>query len=103
MEQNPNETPVEVAEVKQAQIETLAEAKRQYVDKVVSLDAKIMALQNSTKTTIPGMGRLHNFFRMKMRWYYNWHINPISNKVHWVLLVAISFTLIYWAFVIRAN
>jgi len=89
----------EVAEVKKAQHETLVEAKEQYNEKISSLDLKIIALQNSTRTTIPGLTRLHNFFRTHSKWYHDWHINPISSKVHSTILAIIIYMLIAFVFI----
>lgn len=51
------------------------------------LDRKIQAIQGSTKTSMPFMVPTHDWLRQRSPAYYNWHLNPRSNTVHWAAFV----------------
>lgn len=51
------------------------------------LDAEMVAIQRSTKTTIPQLSRLHNDLRMKYKWYYTWHTYRGNSLVHDLVLI----------------
>ena len=55
--------------------------------KIIELDKEIIQLGLSTKTLFPWFISWHNFFRMKSRFYYNWHLNPKSAMTHYIILV----------------
>ncbi len=68
------------------------------------LEKKMINLQRSTGTALPFFGRIHNWLRMKNKWYYNWHLKPNSAKIHkaiaivytlGMLLTFVNFTLYY--------
>ena len=67
-------------------IEDLTKKKVETSSYAQSLDAKIFLIQNSTRTLIPVTIPLHNFLRMRFRWYYNWHLKPYARNVHWAIL-----------------
>ncbi len=50
------------------------------------LDRKIAAIQNSTRTSIPLMVPTHEWLRQRSFGYYQWHLNPYSNTIHWTAL-----------------
>jgi plastocyanin len=61
------------------------------------LERKIIRIQKSTRTLIPGFSPIHNNLRARFKWYYFWHILPQSQFVHWAVLglvVAIATTTI---------
>jgi len=66
-------------------LKKLASEKQKYLKVIADLDRKIIALQKSTRTTIPQMAAAHNFLRMRFQWYYNWHLNPIAKFTHWLV------------------
>lgn len=56
-------------------------------------DEKIVRIQKSTRTTFRLMIPAHNWMRSRFKWYYNWHINPFANHVHWASLAVSVITL----------
>lgn len=51
-----------------------------------NMDLKLIRIQKSTRTLFGVFSPLHNWFRMKFRWYYNWHLNPYYKTVHYATL-----------------
>lgn len=51
------------------------------------LDKKIQAIQGSTRTSMPFMVPTHDWLRQRSTAYYNWHLNPNSNTVHWIAFI----------------
>ncbi len=78
-------------EASQKQIEDLNKRKiaisQEGIKKIEDLDRKITSIQNSTRTTILIFAHLHNYFRMKYKWYYSWHLKSQANFVHIVILI----------------
>ncbi|MCX6807139.1 MAG: fibronectin type III domain-containing protein [Candidatus Berkelbacteria bacterium] len=68
------------------EIDKLAKEGEQYLEKLKEVDERLISIQNSTKTFIPKINPVHNYFRMKSKWYYNWHLNPHCSKLHWGIL-----------------
>ena len=65
-----------------------------------AIDVEIVAIQGSTRTLIPFMMMPHNWLRMKLRWYYKWHLTPYARGVHWAVLtvsVAAMFIGVYYS------
>ncbi|KKT80637.1 MAG: hypothetical protein UW78_C0030G0003, partial [Candidatus Azambacteria bacterium GW2011_GWA1_44_9] len=62
-------------------------------ERVKSLDAEIARITKSTRTTVPALLSIHDLLRQKYPWYYKWHLNPWSSKIHTAILslVLISF------------
>jgi len=52
------------------------------------IDQDIVKIQNSTRTTVPGLIPLHNKLRMKYSWYYKWHLWRHAKSVHIAILFA---------------
>lgn len=46
------------------------------------IERKIDAIHKSSRTFFPVFQPLHNYLRMKLKWYYKWHLSPHSTKVH---------------------
>ena len=67
-----------IAELNKEQMECLK--------KVESIDKKILAIQRSTKTLMPQFSPMHNYLRMRWKWYYNWHSMSWSGPIHWSVL-----------------
>ena len=67
-------------------LKKLLDDRDKYLDRAFELDQKIVALEESTKTLVPAMTPVHNYLRMKFKWYYNWHMKPYAHKVHWTIL-----------------
>lgn len=68
-------------------IKSLREKQEHYFKKIETLDDKIIAVQNSSKTLFPQFLSLHNGLRMRWGWYYRWHLRNRVSTVHWLLLV----------------
>lgn len=51
------------------------------------LDRKIQSIQGSTRTSLPFMVPTHDWLRQRSTAYYNWHLNPHSDTVHWIAFV----------------
>jgi len=67
-------------------IKNLDKDKKSYIKKIEEIDERIIRIQNSTRTTIPALGAIHDRLRMRWGWYYNWHTRKISDVVHVVAL-----------------
>lgn len=52
----------------------------------MDLDSKIFEIQRSTRTLFNCFTPLHNWIRLKARFYYIWSLKPYSVAVHWVIL-----------------
>jgi len=74
-------------------INKLSKEGMEYMEKLREIDEKLIAIQNSTRTTIPQFGAIHNYLRMRVKWYYNWHLNPHASKIHWGALSLYTFVL----------
>lgn len=46
------------------------------------IDEQISAIQKSTKVNILFLSPIHEYFRGRFRWYYNWHIKSFATKIH---------------------
>lgn len=51
------------------------------------MNREIFLIQNSTGTLIPKFVRLHHRLRQKYRWYYQWHVQPFTKNVHWLMFL----------------
>jgi hypothetical protein len=56
----------------------------------LQLEEDIVRLSRSTRTSWGWAIKLHDMMRMKFRWYYLWHANPASERVHIAGAVAIG-------------
>ncbi len=57
----------------------------------------LVRIQRSTKTAIPFFASAHDFLRLRLRWYYLWHLASYSTLVHLgYLAVAASLLLAGW-------
>ena len=65
---------------------SLVSEQKDYLSRASEIDERIIELQKSTRTLVPAMIPVHNWLRMKIRWYYKWHLKPYSKGVHWVVL-----------------
>lgn len=86
-------------EASQKQIEDLNKRKiaisQEGIRKIEDLDRKIAAIQNSTRTTFLIFTHLHNYFRMKYKWYYYWHLKSQANFVHiFILIILLTLSLL---------
>lgn len=52
------------------------------------LEEELCRIQKSTRTTVPFLSGIHNFFRMRFTWYYRWHLWQHSSLAHLFLLLA---------------
>lgn len=52
------------------------------------IDKQILEIQKSTRTAIPQLSKLHNYFRMHFAWYYRWSQKTISSSIHIGILIA---------------
>ena len=68
-------------------LEQIAKEKELLQRKDEILDKKISAIQKSTKTSFKLFNSLHNKMRAKWHWYYKWHLSPLSNIFHYLVLV----------------
>lgn len=64
----------------------LAEEEYYHLHTASEIDKQIISIQKSTKTNIPQLSYLHNYFRMKFAWYSRWHQNKYSSLTHLVVL-----------------
>lgn len=58
------------------------------------LEKRISAIQRSTHSDIQLLARVHNFFRMKFRWYYKWHTAKSCETVHYLILASFMLTIL---------
>lgn len=80
-------------------IKFLREKQEHYFKKIETLDDKIIAVQNSSKTLFPQFLSLHNSLRMRWGWYYRWHLKNRISTVHWLLLILYTVSLFGVCFV----
>ncbi|MCL5406976.1 MAG: hypothetical protein M1429_00525 [Patescibacteria group bacterium] len=52
-----------------------------------NLDNQIRKITKSTRATVPVMIPLHDILRHKANWYYKWHLNPYSSRIHFLVLI----------------
>jgi len=84
---------VDVEKEKEKLLEDIVDAKLSGKDENQDLDKKIIAVQNSTRTTIPSLIPLHDKLRMKSKHYHKYSAKPYSSRVNWfILLVTILAT-----------
>ncbi|TSC93464.1 MAG: hypothetical protein CEN89_1 [Candidatus Berkelbacteria bacterium Licking1014_7] len=50
-------------------------------------DEKIIRIQKTTRSAWNWSTKAHNFLRMKFKWYYKWHANPVSSHIHWSIML----------------
>lgn len=55
-----------------------------------STEEKLIRIQKSTRTTMPFFVPLHNLLRMRLKWYYNWHLWRNSSRAHLAVLFAMT-------------
>ena len=70
----------------QEKLTDLQEKKEKKKKELADLEVQMAIVQKSTRTLIPKFLRLHNYCRMRWRWYYQWSRKPYSSTVHWVIL-----------------
>mgnify|MGYP005845930881 CR=1 FL=1 len=58
---------------------------------ISSLDAEIVRLQKSTRTTVPALLPLHDVLRHRFGWYYNWSRFPFAKFFHALFLIVFLF------------
>ena len=82
----------EVALEKKAEsVESKTElSKLEQAAKNKELEIQLYMVQKSTKTTFPQFVKLHNKLRMRFKWYYNWHLWPNVNRLHWSALGTVT-------------
>ena len=51
-------------------------------------EEKLIRIQKSTRTSLPFFVPIHNFLRMRLKWYYNWHLWKHSSRTHVAVLAA---------------
>lgn len=73
----------------QSTIKKLSQKKKQYLNVASDIDEQIVAIQRSARTTIPQMAPLHNYLRIKYKWYHKWHMWKYASMVHWIVLALI--------------
>ncbi len=57
-----------------------------HLNEAQKLDEKIAKIQRSTAVTIPQLSGFHNYLRMHVPWYYNWHAFQGSGIFHIIIL-----------------
>jgi|GEM_PF-1152115 len=62
----------------------MATAQASAQDTYNELDKRIASVQNSTRTSAPFMTPAHDWMRQRSKLYYNWHLQPYANAIHWV-------------------
>jgi hypothetical protein len=77
-----------ILESNKEKLKELQNKRKKTKEELDRLEADMAAVQRSTRTLIPRFIRLHDYCRMRWRWYYQWSRNPYSHKVHWVVLAA---------------
>lgn len=75
----------------------LDEKKKELERRKCQLDQEIIRIQQSTKVTFKIFSKWHNALRGKFRWYYKWHVNPVSNVVHYSALTTYAIVLTIFA------
>ena len=80
---------LDLDEAKKQRLREVINQKLEDPTKVTQLDKQIMDLQKSTRTSIPLFIPIHNWLRMRIKWYYNWHSKSYSNRVHWWVLALV--------------
>ncbi|MEI6494617.1 MAG: fibronectin type III domain-containing protein, partial [bacterium] len=58
------------------------------------VEKKIIAIQRSTRVSMPMFAFWHNALRMRFKWYYAWHLSPWANFIHWLILVCYTATVV---------
>jgi photosystem II stability/assembly factor-like uncharacterized protein len=52
----------------------------------LELEKQIEAIQRSTKTLFGFFIPVHNWLRMRYKWYYKWHMKTYASPAHWIFL-----------------
>lgn len=75
-------------EIQSSIVETkqLVSDEERQLAQIRQLDAKIEAIHASTHTLIAPLSPLHNYFRNKWKWYYNWHLTKKASSIHQIIL-----------------
>lgn len=66
-------------------------------DDVKKLEEQIMKISQSTKTTIPAFGPIHDWLRRMFPWYYTWHTKNFAVRLH-VLIIILALVLLAYIF-----
>ncbi|MFA5926665.1 MAG: DUF2341 domain-containing protein, partial [Patescibacteria group bacterium] len=77
-------------------IKNLLKAEQAHVKELRSIDNKILRIQHSTKTNIPWLAPVHCYLRMRWQWYYRWHMNPWSSRIHAAILLVLFVTVTFY-------
>lgn len=72
-------------------VKNLIQVGNEHINELKKIDQEIFAIQKSTKTTFSFFVPVHNYYRTKYQWYYNWHIKPYASKVHMGILTLVLF------------
>ncbi|MBI3495028.1 hypothetical protein HY065_00155 [Candidatus Berkelbacteria bacterium] len=51
------------------------------------LDAQIIKITQSTRTALPLFIPIHDWLRLHLQWYYNWHINQFASTIHQIIFL----------------
>lgn len=62
---------------------------------VAKLEEQILKVSQSTKTTIPALGPVHDWLRRIFPWYYTWHTRSIAIRVHVLILIVLLVIIAY--------
>lgn len=62
---------------------------------VAKLEEQILKVSQSTKTTIPALGPIHDHLRRVFPWYYTWHTRAIAIRVHVLILIMLLIIIAY--------
>lgn len=56
-------------------------------EQLKSLEQRLVAVQQSTSTSLPIFIKPHNWLRMHSKWYYNWHLFHYVRFTHVLILL----------------
>lgn len=65
------------------------------------IEQQLNQIQQSTKTLFKSFSVPHEIFRQRFKGYYNWHLWPYHNLIHWLTLSCYIFSFIFiflWQF-----
>lgn len=80
----------EIKNLKESSVPVQEMAEREYfhLQKAAEIEKQIESIQHSTKVDIPELAPIHNYLRMKYRWYYRWHMSKLAHLIQYVVLIS---------------
>ncbi len=79
----------------QNKITTLSSEKDELAVKQQKIDEMIVAIQRSTRVTLPSFAAIHNFLRSRYPWYYAWHLKSYANAINISFLFIFTFSILW--------